>query len=300
MENQIIQISTDWWMFGAGIFAGVVTALSTLGAVIYSNRKTIQQLRIQKEEHEKEKLESFKSSKMVIVKPALRCVTFMDVLDEMVSSNNWERRLLLSGDDGFDFFDDQVKLASQKTRVLKISNVSYLDVTSIKLSTHSVLRNLNNEKKLEYSTVNNIRFLRGGEDVVIRLLNQSQLDYIVEMNNAGTPSDFDFTCEISYTTLAKQRVNYVYKINIKNDKRIEVKEDGVENIVDNYVESEETPTIFRNLQDYISGVDRVGYHWEKVGKAQAKGMFSLLNFDNAQKNEVADADADADVKEENK
>ena len=41
MVNQTIFI-TDWWIFGATIFSGLLTATATLVAVIYTHKKTIE------------------------------------------------------------------------------------------------------------------------------------------------------------------------------------------------------------------------------------------------------------------
>lgn len=35
-------IATDWWTFGATIFAGILTALMTYIAVVYTNKKTVE------------------------------------------------------------------------------------------------------------------------------------------------------------------------------------------------------------------------------------------------------------------
>lgn len=36
------EIATDWWTFGATIFAGILTALMTYIAVVYTNKKTVE------------------------------------------------------------------------------------------------------------------------------------------------------------------------------------------------------------------------------------------------------------------
>ena len=40
MSNEIIFISPGWWEMGATIIAGLLTAFSTFGAVIYTNNRT--------------------------------------------------------------------------------------------------------------------------------------------------------------------------------------------------------------------------------------------------------------------
>ena len=40
--NKTAKTLTDWWSFGATVFAGVLTAIVTYGAVWYTNKKTIE------------------------------------------------------------------------------------------------------------------------------------------------------------------------------------------------------------------------------------------------------------------
>ena len=40
---------TDWWGAGATLLAGIITAIATIIAVVYTNRKTKQQLIAQEE-----------------------------------------------------------------------------------------------------------------------------------------------------------------------------------------------------------------------------------------------------------
>lgn len=49
MESQIINNVTDWWMFGATIGAGILTALITIITVFYTNKWTA-------ERYEKDKI----------------------------------------------------------------------------------------------------------------------------------------------------------------------------------------------------------------------------------------------------
>lgn len=44
MSNEIIFISPGWWEMGATIIAGLLTAFSTFGAVIYTNNRTKKQI----------------------------------------------------------------------------------------------------------------------------------------------------------------------------------------------------------------------------------------------------------------
>lgn len=101
---------------------------------------------------------------------------------------------------------------------------------------------MSTDEQLTYTTKNCASFLRGHESIVLRL--------------------------------ADQRIKYVYRININNDRRIEVENDGIELVQEDSEPLDQTTTIFRNLQDYISGVDRNSYAWEKMGQARMKGILS--------------------------
>lgn len=280
MQNEIIPtattIATDWWIFGATIFGGILTALATMWAVIYSNKKTREQIYEQNIKNERERKEQNKLEKMVVIKPIHMVNSFNSLLDMMIVQNNWDRILLFSGEDGFEFYDDQQKRSSQQCRILLIENKSDYDIKSIKLTTKSLLSTVSDER-IVYKTENYADFLRSKEDIAIRILNQTQYEKIVQMHKDGISSEIDFECIIEYSTLANQRVRYVYKINIKNDKRIEILKDEVESVIDLDDPVSVVPSIFRNLQDSISGVDRAAYSWEKIGYAQMRGALAQFN-----------------------
>ena len=91
---------TDWWMFGATIFAGVLTAIVTFIAVWYTNKKTV-------ELYEKDKEYQNRRNNMVIIKPTIKMGSFFGIIEELILFNIRDRVLLVSSDkDGFDFFDD--------------------------------------------------------------------------------------------------------------------------------------------------------------------------------------------------
>jgi hypothetical protein len=102
---------------------------------------------------------------------------------------------------------------------------------------------------------------------------------ILEMNKEKSPSLLDFYCNIEYSTLAHQRIIYIYQIKISNDKQIENIKDNINDVKDENNSKIIKPTIFRSLQDYISGIDRNNYYWEKMGQAQMRGIMVLYNAD---------------------
>ncbi|MBR6730849.1 MAG: hypothetical protein IKL90_05885 [Alphaproteobacteria bacterium] len=77
-ETEIImEATTDWWMFGATIFAGVLTAIVTFIAVWYTNKKTV-------ELYEKDKEYQNRRNNMVIIKPTIKMGSFFGIIEELI------------------------------------------------------------------------------------------------------------------------------------------------------------------------------------------------------------------------
>ena len=91
------------------------------------------------------------------------------------------------------------------------------------------------------------------------------------MNKNSIQSLLNFICKIEYSTLANQRITYAYEIEIRNDRRIEIKKDGIESIVD-----------FDDAIDLNTSIDRSDYSWEKMGKAQMRGMMTQFSQQSSQ------------------
>lgn len=267
-------------MFGATVFAGVITALATFGAVVYSNKNSNTQLKEQEEKYMLERKRLFQQSKYVVIKPTLSIMSMPRLLDKLIVQNIYDRVLLYSGEDGFEFIDDEQKKNNQVCRWLTIENKSDIDIKNIKVSTKTILRNMNTDKVVTYTTQNCANFLRGKESIIIRLADQNQYELIVSMNKDKVPNILSFECLIEYLTLANQRIKYCYKISISNDRRIEVEKDEIIEITDDADVIPRDSTIFRNLQDYISHIDRAQYSWQKMGESQVMGALAQLNMKN--------------------
>ena len=284
-------LGPDWWTFGATIFSGIIAAFATMAAVIYTNRKSNAQLKEQEEKYARERKQQFQQSKYVVLKPTLLLMPLFGLLDRLIVQNDYNRVLLYSGEDGFEFFDDDQKRVAQTCRLLLIENKTDHDIKDVSLSTKTILRNMSTDEQITYTTNNYASFLRGHESIVLRLANQQQYEMILSMNEKKLPSLLRFECVIEYLTPANQRIKYVYRININNDRRIEIENDGIELTQDDSEPRFQTATIFRNLQDYISGVDRNAYAWEKMGQAQMKGIMSQYNPQNAKQSTAEKKDA---------
>lgn len=66
---------------------------------------------------------------------------------------------------------------------------------------------------------------------------------------------------------------------------------AIESVQDDSEPLNQATTIFRNLQDYISGVDRNSYAWEKMGQAQMRGMMSQYNPQNERQSTAANEES---------
>ena len=51
--DEIVYVATDWWGFAATLVAGILTAIATMSAVIYTNSRTKKQLKEQEVKFEK-------------------------------------------------------------------------------------------------------------------------------------------------------------------------------------------------------------------------------------------------------
>lgn len=268
MDHVQVSVITDWWVIAATIISGILAATATLGAVIYSNNQTKKQLIQQENKFAEERREQYKRSKYVVIRPSLLLTSLNNLLDRLIVHDDYNRVLLFSGDDGFDFFDNPNKRSTQICRLLQIENYSLNDIIDVEIKTNTIMQNKDNNERLLYTTNNYIALLRSQERIIIRLTNQAQYESIIKMNHEKTPHDLQFTCSVVYTTLAEQRIQYRYQIAISNDKQIEIIYDGIESVVDSTNKQTFAASPFRNLQDYISSIDRSAYSWEKMMQTQ--------------------------------
>ena len=292
MESIKVIMDTDWLMFFATISSGILAAIATLIAVMISNRETRKQLKQQQDQHKRELEEQHRANKFVTIKPTIILSSFYDLLDRIIIQNNYNRELLLSGEDGFDFFDDPEKQQKQNCRILHIENTSNNSILDVQINTESHLENRNTNELKRYKTENIVKLLRSKESIDIRLANQEQFESIVWMNQNKIPSEFKFIGTIEYSTEADQRVKYCYIVRISNDRQIEIEKDEIEKIEDCAKEDTKIATVFRNLQDYIT-VDRAAYIWEKMGQSQTRGLLSLINQSSMQQ-DINPADSNSE------
>ena len=182
MDSITINVATDWISVIATVTSGVLAAIATIVAVIYTNNQTKKQLRHQEEKYAEERQEQFRQSKYVVIRPSLLLTTFSNLMDRLIVSNDYNRMMVLSGDDGFEFFDDSLKRTHQTCRMLQVENFSSNDIIDIVIETTTVLQNNDTDQKFSYSTFNSVALMRARESIIIRLANQDQYEKIIEMN----------------------------------------------------------------------------------------------------------------------
>ena|GEM_PF-1114795 len=254
-----LYLVTDWNIVWATLGAGVLSAVATVLAVVWTHRATTKRFESEQEAQRK-------SDMLVIVEPNVVTCTFTQLLDSLMMRNKWNRVLLLSGKDGFDFFDNVNKSNKFIYKILNISNNSNVDIISVLISTTSILTD-DSESITEYTTENFIKRLRSNEDIVVRLLSEEQGNKIHESSSKRISNKLTFKCTIKYLTLANQQVRYEYHVLIK-DYRIIIVEKDESTVTDDASKIEKEATIFRNLQDYTT-FDRATYLWSKQAAFQA-------------------------------
>ncbi|MBE7708200.1 MAG: hypothetical protein E7Z88_05795 [Cyanobacteria bacterium SIG27] len=282
MVNQTIFI-TDWWIFGATIFSGLLTATATLVAVIYTHKKTI-------ETYEKDKDYQYKKDKLVIIKPYLKFCSFGNVIDELITYNNRERVLVLSSPkDGFDFYDDSEKLYTENHRLFCVKNESRNNLHALNVNIKTKLTTESNAI-IEEQYNNNIKLLRGGEEFILRVHNNEQRKKLWEQLDNNRQVELWFDVQITYSTEAKERIIYRFESKIQNipetkviegknvisnNAKITIIKDEYQKDATMNLNNVETASVFRNLQDNIV-IDRANYLHKKIGAAQAEGLMSQM------------------------
>ena len=267
MESQIINNVTDWWMFGATIGAGILTALVTIITVFYTNKWTA-------ERYEKDKIYQNQKNNLVIIKPILRFCSFSNIIDEVITYNMRERILVLSSEkDGFDFYDDDDKLYSFNHRFFCIKNEARHQIHSVKIDINSRITTESNAT-IDVNYSNFIKLLRSNEEIILRAHSTEQRNKLWEELENNRQVELWFSCNINYLTNADEQVCYQYEAKIQNIPGQKT-EYGVSNnakisvIKDEYkildkvtLNSNEKPSVFRNIQDNIL-IDRVSYTHKK-------------------------------------
>lgn len=280
MENQVVKVATDWWVIGATVLASIITALVTVITVYFTNKWT-------SERYEKDKIYQNKKNNLVIIKPVLKFCSFSQIIDELITYNIRERALIISSEkDGFDFYDDDDKLYSQNHRIFCIKNETKNHIHSIKIDVDSKITTASNAT-IDDSYSNFIKLLRSNEEIILRAHSTEQRNKLWEELDNNRQVELWFNCTINYLTNADEQVCYQYEAKIQNipgqrsenevsnNAKISVIKDEYKILDKVTLNSNDNPTVFRNIQDNIL-IDRVKYIHKKIGEAQAQGLMSQI------------------------
>lgn len=280
MENQVVKVATDWWVIGATVLASIITALVTVITVYFTNKWT-------SERYEKDKIYQNKKNNLVIIKPVLKFCSFSQIIDELITYNIRERALIISSEkDGFDFYDDDDNLYSQNHRIFCIKNETKNHIHSIKIDVDSKITTASNAT-IDDSYSNFIKLLRSNEEIILRAHSTEQRNKLWEELDNNRQVELWFNCTINYLTNADEQVCYQYEAKIQNipgqrsgngvsnNAKISVIKDEYKILDKVTLNSNDNPTVFRNIQDNIL-IDRVKYINKKIGEAQAQGLMSQI------------------------
>lgn len=278
----IMETVTDWWMFGATIGAGILTALVTYVAVWYTNRKTV-------ELYERDKDYQNKRDSRVIIKPTIKFNCFFNVIEELILFNIRDRVLLVSSEkDGFDFFDDNSK-RDQNNRMFSIKNESKYDIYSVKIDVKTTLKT-SSDAKIEDNFSNVVNLLRENEEIILRMHNSEQRKKLWEELDKNNQPILSFDCEINYLTSANEQVYYNFEAEIvnipektiidgqeivSNNAKISILKDEYKILEKRILKDNMKTSVYRNMQDYVN-LDRVKYIHQKIGAAQAQGAMTQI------------------------
>lgn len=291
--GMIIKTTTDWWTFGATIFAGILTATITYIAVVYTNNKTV-------ELYEEDKEYQNRRDNMVIIKPTIKSSCFFSIIEELILFNIRDRVLLVSSDaDGFDFFDDNTK-RDQNHRIFSIKNESKKDIHSVKIDIKTMLKT-SSDAKIEDKFTNFVNLLRGNEEIIVRMHNTEQRNKLWEELSKNNQTILSFNCIINYLTFANEQIHYNFEAEIintpeqgvvdgqkvmLNNAKISILKDEYKVLNEKTLEENISTSVYRNMQDFVT-LDRVKYIHQKIGAAQAQGALSQIGsiFSNPYQNQ---------------
>lgn len=274
---------SDWWIVGATIGAGIMAALATWFAVVYTNKKTA-------ENYGRELDRQRKDNAMAIIKPTIKTSSIWGILDRLLFFNEWSRVLMLSNPaDGFDFYDIE-ELNNQVNKFFTIKNESKNQINSIKIDVYSKLTT-DSSVVVEDKYTNFVKLLRSNEEIMFRIYTTRQRKKLWDEINKNTNSRMFFKCTINYLTSASQQICYEYEIEIHNisvlgklenkeehtcdSSRVDISKDEYNILSEAISNPAGTASVFRNLQDRLEGFDRIKYIQRKVGEAQAEGFMSV-------------------------
>lgn len=295
-EAQIFHVATDWAMLWVTLIAGLLAAIATFIAVIYTQRKTSEQYKktmTVTEQRYKEELARYEADKkryekdraFAIIKPSLKYAAFYQIREKLILDDNEERVLLLSSKEGFDFYDDVTHQPGYHC-IFSIRNDSENSIQFVNIEIRSKLKTRSDKEIFdEYKNV--VKLLRKNEEILLRIHNTEQRKTFWECLEKNESVETEFECTINYLTFANQQIRYDYSIKIidnpkkveefvSSDRKTEILKDEHSPIDEISINRDEPASLFRDLQDKLNP-DRFGYKHQRIGEAQMNGTLDALH-----------------------
>jgi hypothetical protein len=276
----LVETITDWNMFGVTVSVGILSILSTVIAVWYTNKKT-------RDLYDETREVELQLSAMAVIKPSLKYAAFWEISEKLILDGNEERMLVLtSKEDGFGFFDDGGRWSDIHC-VFSISNECNNRAEHIKISTNTKLTTMTDAEKSS-STENVVKLLREGERILFRVYSDEQQK--IRENCIANKEVFktEFLCTIDYLTTAEQQINYIYNVVITNStktddkgnttyvRKTEIIKDEYEPMKQATINKNAPASHFRDLQESLTS-DGFGYKYRKIGDKQMMGTLDALH-----------------------
>lgn len=289
-------VATDWRMLWVTLGAGFLSAAATFSAVIYTHKKTSRQyeetLKINEQRHkseleryEKDKLRQAQERTLTIIKTSLKNAAFWQIREKLILDGNDDRVILVSSNEGFEFYDNPEKQLSYD--IFTIRNVGVHNIDFIDISVNSKVESSSNEI-IHNDFDNFVRLLRPNEEIMLRIHSTSQHNKLLSCVNNGEQFETEFRCVINYLTLAKQQVSYEYLIKVTDTpkkkqgseiveyvRKTEIKQDGYKLLDEITIDTNKTFSHFRDLQENLRA-DRFGYKYRRIGEEQMNGTLDAL------------------------
>ncbi|MCL2405320.1 MAG: hypothetical protein FWC92_07215 [Defluviitaleaceae bacterium] len=276
----LVETITDWNIFGVTISVGILTILSTVIAVWYTNKKT-------RELYEETRDEERKQNAMSLIKPSVRYSTFLDIREKLLLDGDDERMLLLSSKkDGFGFYDDESR-ENEMHCIFSICNEGNNRIEHINITTTTILTTDTEAEKPSDST-NSVKLLRKNERIFLRVHSDEQRQIRLNCIDKKEIVKTEFHCTINYLTIAGQQICYEYKIAITDMPKTDEKGKTTykrkpEIINDEYlpvdvisIDKRVLASSFRDLQENLT-FDGFGYRYRKIGDRQMTGTLDALH-----------------------
>jgi len=222
---------------------------------------------------------------MSVIKPSLKYATFNHLREKLILDGNEERILLLSSNEGFEFYDDDERQGDYHC-FLSIINEGENPIRPVCISVTSTLKTTSDAKMSDnFECI--VKQLRRNEGIILRIHNTEQRKKYYECFEKKETIETEFNCTINYLTLAKQQICYEYSIkvsdipktdehgNTRYSRKTEIIKDEYEPVNDISINVNAAGSPFRDLQENLMA-DGFGYKYRRIGDEQMTGTLKAL------------------------